>query len=397
MTATDADAGTIVLTAPSRDALAGLAARSRAESSVARGMPAHLYGASDILALEMERIFGSEWACPGQAADIPKPGDFVTFSIGRHPILTIRGQDGIVRSFANVCRHRMMRLLEGRGHCRRIVCPYHAWTYDLTGRLVGASQMQRSGDFDRDRVRLRELRTELWQGWIYVTLDDDAESVSGRLGALAPITARYGMEHYAPVIQQDQTWETNWKLLCENFLEGYHADSLHRRTVGAGFDALSTTFPERAHDHFTYHLFEKGEEARYGRAHSANTRLQGAWRGRSVLAFVYPAHLFSLAPDYLWYLSLRPDGPSRVQVRFGVAVAPEVLEATTDVDNLAGRLLEFFDRANGEDREVVEAVYRSALSPDADNGALCWLERSIHDFMGYLARRLAPRNSDCDA
>ena len=89
-------------------------------------LPPEFYTSPEILALEEQRIFKAEWQCPGRAADIPNPGDYITYEIGGEPIFTVRGADGSVRTFSNTCRHRMMQLLEGRGNAKRVVCPYHS-------------------------------------------------------------------------------------------------------------------------------------------------------------------------------------------------------------------------------------------------------------------------------
>src|SRR5262249_27763461 len=156
------------------------------------------------------------------AAEIPKLGDYLTFSIDDQPIVTLRCRDNRVRSFSNVCLHRMMRLADGRGNCARIVCPYHAWTYDIDGRLLAAPHMKRTPGFVPGEHRLAEIRTEVWEGWIYVTLDPDAASVTELLAPLRDTVAAYDMAGYVPVVSQDHVWSTNWKLLTENFMEGYH-------------------------------------------------------------------------------------------------------------------------------------------------------------------------------
>src|SRR5215510_6688483 len=138
----------------------------------ATGLPPDLYRRADVL--ELERIFARDWLCPGLAADIPNPGDYVTFSINDQPVFVVRGPDGQIRGFSNVCLHRMMRLLEDRGSCRTVVCPYHAWSYDLGGRLIGAPHMKGAEGFRPADHRLPAIRTEVWEGWIYVTLDPGA-------------------------------------------------------------------------------------------------------------------------------------------------------------------------------------------------------------------------------
>ena len=380
--------------APSPDvkrALKTLATVAATPFSQADTIPPILYSSEDVHRLEKERIFAKEWVCPGLAADLPNPGDYITFSINDQPVLTLRGEDGVVRSFSNVCLHRMMPLAEGRGSCgRKLVCPYHAWTYDMQGKVIGAGHMGgRDPTFDKKQYRLAEIRTEIWEGWVYVTLNPDAPPVAGLLAPLLPVVVNYGMEGYIPVIHQDHTWATNWKLLNENFMEGYHLPVAHKATVGAWFPVEDTVFPEAVHDAFTYQTFTKDENARYGRAHASNTRLQGKERFTSILPTIFPTHMYVLAPDHLWYLSLRPEGTGQVHLRFGIALAPEVHAALGEGrDAWVKELADFFDRVNAEDKFVVEGIYQGSRAPLASRGPLSWLEREIHDFARYLAKRL---------
>ncbi len=364
------------------------------EQKAGQGMPEAvalspaIYTSEDVRALEDRLIFSRDWACPGLAAEIPEAGDYLTFSIADQPIYCIRGKDGEVRSFANVCRHRMMQLLDGRGHCGRVVCPYHAWTYGLDGRLIGAPHMEHSEAFVKSKIRLPEIRTEIWQGWIYVTLNPDAAPVAELLAPLARIVDRYRMADYVPMLHEEHVWETNWKLLTENFMEGYHLPVAHKNTVGAWFPVDDTVFPKKVFDAFTYQTFSKSSDAKFGRAHHKNKRLRGRWRYTSVMPTVFPAHMYVLAPDHLWYLTLRPEGVGNVRVRFGAAIAPEVLVDLEDREVFLLETSNFFEHVNGEDRFVVEGIYKGARAPMTEPGPLSWLEREIHDFRRYLARRL---------
>jgi choline monooxygenase len=368
------------------DRLATLATLPPCESTA---LPPEFYHTDELFELERSRLFAKDWACSGMAAEIPKPGDYLCFSIGDQPIFTIRGRDGQLRSFSNVCLHRMMRLLEGQGNCSRIVCPYHAWTYDTDGRLVGAPHMKRTPGFEPRQHHLPEIRTEIWEGWIYVTLDPQAESVAAILEPLQGVVAAYDMAGYVPIVTQDHVWNTNWKLLSENFMEGYHLPVAHRKTVGAWFPADDTQFPAETYKAFTYQTFTKDEGAKYGRAHPANTRLKDPWRFTSIMPTVFPAHMYVLAPDHLWYLSLRPKSMGQVHVRFGAALAPEVMSSLNGPQPFVSELVDFFDRVNEEDRIVVEGLYQGTRAPLARPGRLSWLEREIHDFIRYLDRRLS--------
>jgi choline monooxygenase len=378
------------LSAHATQILRGLSQVANSTLDEAFTVPPAIYSDDEIAALELERIFKADWLCPGLASDIPKAGDYITYNVAGQPVFIIRGKDGGIRAFANVCLHRMMTLVQDRGCAQRISCPYHGWTYDMEGKVIGAGFMAgRDPEFDKKGYRLPELRTEIWQGWIYVTLNADAPSVAELLKELEPEVARFRLDKYIAVAQQDHRWNTNWKLLTENFMESYHLPVAHKATVGAWCPIEETKFPEAVNPNFSWQTFEKDENARYGRAHKDNTHLEGKWRYTSLMPTVFPSHMYVLAPDHMWYLSLHPDGAGHVRIRFGLAVAPEVHAALGD--GLAAWLettLAFFDTVNAEDKFVVEGIHRGSASPLARPGPFSWLEREIHDFARYLDRRL---------
>ncbi len=356
----------------------------RDATAEAQSLPPAVYHDAELLALEEDRIFSRDWLCAGRADEIAAPGDYLTFSIGKQPIFCIRQADGEIRAFANVCRHRMMKLLEGRGSAKRFACPYHGWVYDMTGQAVRIPHMPKQDD----PICLPEIRVEIWQGWIYVTANAHATPVAEKLAALEPMVARYRQEDYVSVVTEDHRWATNWKVLTENFMEGYHLPIAHRKTVGAWFSATEVTFPEERHSDFTYQIFAKDMDATYGVAHPDNTHLTDKWRNHTVMPTVFPCHMYILAPDHLWYLSLRPDGPGHTHIRFGVAIAPEVKAAWGDDPKPLADLTDFFARVNAEDRALVESVTANASAPLSTPGPLSWTEHELRDYHGYLASRL---------
>ncbi len=354
----------------------------------ARTMPKEVYTSQAFHDLELDRIFQREWLCAGRAESLPKAGDYLAYRIGRQPVVVIRQKDGSLAAFSNVCRHRMMILLDGKGSCRRIVCPYHAWTYDLDGSLVAAKHMDKSNRFDMAKIKLPKVRCEVWNGWIYITLNARAPVPSRKLSALDAIITDYGAGDYVEVDSQEHVWQTNWKLLTENFMEGYHLPVTHRKTVGAYFPVEDTRFAEgNADDAFTFQWFTKTEDAPVGTAHEDNKRLKGDMRRTSVLGSVYPSHMFVLAPDHLWYLSLQPIGTGNVHIRYGLAFAPEIM-AEKEVGARIQQAKAYLDETNEEDRGVVEGLYQGVQAPLAEPGPLSWLEKENLDFTRYLLRRV---------
>ena len=370
--------------------LSRLACAADRELPDASAMPREVYVSEAFHDLEMERIFGRQWHCAGRAESIPRAGDYLTWRIGRQPVVVVRQKDGSLKALSNVCRHRMMKLLEGSGHCRRIVCPYHAWTYDLDGQLVQARHMERTRGFDAEKVRLPEIRCDVWQGWIYVTLDPDIDSPAARLRNLEGIIADYRAHDYVEIDRQDHVWKTNWKLLTENFMEGYHLPVTHRQTVGAYFPVEDTVFGEDDDEgSYTFQWFTKTSRAPVGTAHPKNERLSGRARRTSVLGTVFPCHMFVLAPDHLWYLSLHPRSPGEIDVRYGLAFAPEVMADSEDLDVRIRDAKAFLDATNEEDRVIVEGLYEGVQAPLAEPGRLSWLEKENLDFARYIVRQLA--------
>ena len=368
-----------------------LARNSRAELADAHCSHPEIYWNEEIAATEEKTIFRRDWVCPGLAAEIPELGDYMTYSVAGEPVFTIRGKNNKIKTYSNICRHRMMALLEGTGNTSRIVCPYHAWTYSLSGQLIAAPHMERSTGFEKRKIQLKEIKTEIWNGWIYITLNREAPSMKESLVPLEEIVSPYGMENYVPVLKEENIWKTNWKLLTENFMEGYHLPVAHKKTVGAWFKLEDTKFPQKTYDTFTFQTFVKTGKATYGKAHRDNNRLSGKWRNTSILPTIFPSHMYVLAPDHLWYLTLRPLGVGEVDVRFGVAIAPEVdavLKNKKERAEWISNLTAFFDHVNTEDRKVVESIFEGSKTSSNVSGQLSWLERELHDFQKYLASRL---------
>jgi choline monooxygenase len=355
--------------------------------SDARSMPPAVYTSPDFLALEQIRIFHREWLCVGRASALAEAGDYLTADIDGQPIVVLRGENLELQAFSNVCLHRMSVLLEGRGNVRRIVCPYHAWNYTLDGALQGAPMMERQSGFCKESYRLPSVRCETWQGWIYVTLDADAPPVAEKLASLTELIASYGMTDYKETFYEEHVWDTNWKILAENFMESYHLPMLHRATVGPHSRLDEMECPPGS-DAFNYHWITKEASLPIGQAHPDNQRLQGHWRKTTALLAIYPTHLVTLTPGYFWYLVLQPVGTGRVHIRFGGGLAPEFIADPKATQYMAS-LKELLDAVNEEDRRGVQAVFRGVQAPLAKPGHLSHLERPNYDFARYLAQQLA--------
>jgi phenylpropionate dioxygenase-like ring-hydroxylating dioxygenase large terminal subunit len=310
----------------------------------------------------------------------------VTCELAGQPIIVLRNKDSILRANSNVCRHRMSTLLHGRGNARTIVCPYHAWTYNIDGSLRGAPAMNGNKAFCKDNYSLPNIICEDWLGWVFITLNLDAQPVAEELSEVADLVAGYDMTNYTETFFEEHLWDTNWKVLAENFMESYHLPVCHAGTIG-GLSKLDEMICPPGRKAFNYHTILKEESLRIAMAHPNNDRLHGDQRRTTFLLAIYPSLLITLTPGYFCYLSLHPKGPGQVQISFGGGMSDDYKDDAEAQQNLID-LKTLLDDVNIEDRGCTEKVYRGLSADGATPGHLSHLERPNFDFAQYLMSRM---------
>ncbi len=340
---------------------------------------------------ELRAVFMQEWICVGRQDELANPGDYLTHTIASVPVLVVCQADKTLAAFVNACAHRFACLApESRGSCRSFTCRYHAWTYALDGSLVRVPHMDMKPGFDLSDHHLRALSVACWEGFVYVSLAEEPTTDPARV--LAPLTdaivGRYDMGCYQTVLRETMSWDANWKNLIENFTESYHVPVAHGKTFANHKKPVDTYVCGEDSDHYCYHHAAQPEETGLGAAHPDNRRLSGEWRRMMVDFCVFPSHLITLMPDYLWYISVQPDGVDRFQATWSVAFPPEVL---ADVEPSAREawasdFRRYIDVANAEDELLVEALHRGSASPILPTGAYHPIERNLWQFVRYLSK-----------
>lgn len=189
-------------------------------------LPQDFYTDADIFAYDMEAIFHRTWLMVGFVVELPEPGSWFALTIGRSPIVLLRNRANEIVGFHNSCRHRGAQICaDGHGKAQRLVCPYHQWTYDLQGALLGATRM--GADFDREPLALTPVRVEVVAGCIYVSLHDDAPDFAPFRRALAPMLAPHRLLDAKLAASSTITEHANWKLVMENGRECHHCAACH--------------------------------------------------------------------------------------------------------------------------------------------------------------------------
>ena len=369
------------------DPIAALRDNTAVPFERARAMPTEVYTSPDFVEAELEHIFSKDWFCVGRADALSAAGDYVTAELADQPIVVLRDREGTLRAMSNVCLHRMSTLLHGRGNAKTIVCPYHAWTYNLDGKLRGAPAMTQNEGFCKDQYKLPQVRCEEWLGWVFVCLDSNATPVADQPSEVAEMISGYDMANYSESFYEEHIWDTNWKVLAENFMESYHLPVCHAGTIG-GLSKLEEMICPPGRPAFNYHTILKEESLRIAMAHpTKNDRLKGEERRTTYLLALYPSLMITLTPGYFWYLSLHPKGPGQVHIRFGGGMSNDFSD-DADTDENFAQLKTLLDDVNVEDRGCTEKVFRGLCSDAATPGHLSHLERPNYDFAQYLMAKI---------
>ena len=357
---------------------------------LAEATPPQVYTSPEFLELELDEIFNHEWFCVGRVDEFANPGDFRTTQIGRDPVIVLRDRDGQLRAMSNICRHRMSTLLEGEGNLKgRITCPYHAWTYNLDGQLIGAAHMR--DNFDKKQVCLPQFSVEVWQGWVYVSLDPDAAPLAPRLKPLSERLANYKLDGYETLFRAEEIWPTNWKILVQNFTEGYHLFVAHAKTIEP---AMPTRLANAMYGGEAFSLYEQGRVpgASYERSSAMtveNPDLTEEEKNKAVLFAMFPTHVCSVVAERTFWLSLQPYGTDHVRVFWGADVYPGSVPSDPEERRAyAEELKAGFDAINDEDKPIISTIVQNAKALAAAPGRLSPKERTVWNFQQYLAKRL---------
>jgi choline monooxygenase len=207
-------------------------AATRRELATAAHAPGFIYYSKEQVRLEKERIFTKEWLCVGRVEEIAAPHDYMALRIAGEPILLTRNSAGEIGCFANLCLHRGVELASGSGNAATLSCPYHAWTYDLDGQLLGAAFMSESRGFDPKRCRLKPIHAGVWVGWIFINMSADPAPLSTHLEDFANDVGCLRMEDCRIGGKLVLDVSANWKFAVENVMDVYHTRTLHHNSFG---------------------------------------------------------------------------------------------------------------------------------------------------------------------
>jgi len=350
-------------------------------------LPAWIYRDPEFFEAEKRSIFRQAWQVVCHLNDIPKAGDYHTFEFFGESVLVVRAEDGGVRAFHNVCRHRAARLVDGpKGHCgKRITCPYHAWTYGLDGRLVAVPNKDSFKGLDTARHGLATLEHEVFLGFIFVRFAPGLPSVSDMAAPYLHEIKPYRFEELVPMGRVSlRARAVNWKNVADNFSDGLHINVAHpglTRLFGKGYgiearpwidkmwgtlrDTPSSNWSERAYQHFL---------PKVGHLPPERQRLWTYFK-------LWPNVAFDIYPDQIDFMQFVPVSPTETMIREIAYVHPDASREMRAVRYLNWRINR---RVSAEDKWLIDRVQSGMASSSYSSGPLSEGEVCLRSF----ARRM---------
>jgi choline monooxygenase len=330
----------------------------------AETLPARWYWDPAVYERERRCIFAHDWLLLCHESQVAEPGALWAESVAGWPLLLVRGRDGALRGFHNVCRHRAGPLAEdGAGHCRVLRCRYHGWTYELDGRLRSAPDFGPARDFDPARIALHPLRVETWRGFAFANLDLEAKPLAEWLSPFARAAEAVPFEGWRPYARAHHELACNWKTYVENYLEGYHIPMVHTR-----LDREVVAKEYRV---------EVG--AGYALHHVPLRPTPGEPVYRGFWAWLAPNAALNVYGDGMSVERMLPTGPESMRIDYQFFFRePGGGEAERDAALAMCRLVTDEDRAICEavQRNLRAGIYQSGrLSPRHENGIFAFQER----------------------
>ena len=363
-----------------------------------RTLPPQAYYSAELFELEKERIFRAHWLCIGRVDQVASPGDYMALEVVGEPVVMVRDMRGELRVLSNVCRHRWMKICSGSGNCDSLVCPYHAWTYELDGKLRGAVEMRGCPGFDPAKIALTPIRHEVWQGFVYVNLDGKAEVLAPQLTEIDEAIAEFQLDAWEVAKTVDcGEYPWDWKVMQDNG-ECFHHVGAHQQTFEPNYPARGTITRCQGSTIVQWCPSRKSRRVRgddgleyaplYFTPMPGLTEMQ---RTCFVLIYVLPNFFIYLQPDYGTKLRVFPTAAGKIRM-FADFLVPPIARDLPDFDARLDKAVAFFNTFNDEDYVVNAAVQRGLQSAWAGRAPLSHLEAHNQHVARWVAEQLTGAN-----
>lgn len=376
-----------------------IAAGYHPDPALSSSLRAPAYTEPEWLKADLQGIFARTWQWVCHVEKLAAPGSYVSTTVAQMPIVVVRDSEGTLRAFYNVCKHRAHELLSGSGTVRTLMCPYHAWTYDLDGRLRAARRTNAMQAFDKSEICLDQVQVEEFGGFVYVNLDPAAGALAEQAGDLGAEIRRWAPDVAELTGAKRLTYDikSNWKNVIDNFLECYHCHIAHKEFV----DLVDmATYEVKTHGIWSSHFADAGNlpNAPYDVSEATVKEHAVWWLWPNTCLLRYPGR------GNFMVLQVLPVGVDRTRETWDFFFeTPELLDAEKESVSYIDDVLQ------QQDITIVESVQRGMGTPAFDQGRIVYdpdgsglSEHGVHHFHGlvldaYRALVEAPLSAAIDA
>lgn len=361
-------------------------------------LPAWTYSDPDFFEVEKERVFAPSWQVVCHENDVPLPGDWHTLDYLDESVIAVRGGDGLLRAFTNVCRHRGSRLVDGASGCaKKLVCPYHAWVYELDGRLSGVPDSASYPAFDRARHGLSQIQIEVWRGFIFVRLvDDGGPGVGQMMAPYEAMVAPYRFEELGALGRVTlRQRAVNWKNIGDNYADGLHIPVAHpglTRLFGRSYGVEAEASVDRMWGDLTDVPSRNWSERMYQKLLPPVPHLPQDRQRRWLYFKLWPNVAFDIYPDQVDFMQWLPLSPTTSLIREISYVLPDAY--TPEGSRREMRAARYLNwrinrQVNTEDTELITRVQAGMASRSFSIGPLSDKELCLRHFCARM-RDLIP-------
>lgn len=349
-----------------------------------------IYTSPEVYAQEVEEYFSKEWLFVGRAEQFEKAGDYQAKRLLGRPILIAKNKDGEIQAFHNMCRHRGVEVADGEGNVRNFKCPYHGWTYDLNGRLIGAAYMRDTEDFDPAECRLPKIHLNVWRGCIFINFAEQPKPFEQAIEHLERDFAMLHPENCRLADITRTTLKCNWKFFHENLMDYYHVNVLHVKTFGARFSWTPENLRLQPGGGLTMYYKSSASTpdgvSLFGKA----PWLEDEDPSFACTAYYPPNMALFGRIDMVKVITAWPVGPDSCEVTIYM-MFPEEFFSHEDFQEKLEVYKKYQLAIYEEDRSMIESMQRAMSLPNYEPGPLSVMEKPIHHFLSsYVTRMFGP-------
>ncbi len=355
----------------------------------AESLPPDCYKNTDFFDAEITNIFLKSWLFVGREDKLPRPLSYFVIDLLNESVLVTRNADNKIQAFQNFCRHRGVRLMDGRGVTHQFRCPYHSWRYSHNGELIGAPDMKQTANFCKNKNNLLSIKIESWAGFLFINFDKDSTPLLEQLGDLPITLDKYDLDRMLCVKERHHRVVCNWKLYTEVDMEDYHAPTVHPLSIGRQVFPRQPSNGEYETTFFEHPKTVSVISTDTGPVFPHIKGLSGKAATGTYFTMIYPGFFLVTTLDSCWWINKIPIDVTNTAVDVGYCF-PDYTVARKDFADISKRYIARWDKVIDEDNKICERHQSGIRSRWSLPGRLSFHEEVVNAMNKWVLNRVLP-------